>query len=137
MPFVADSHESCCWPQLILRGKEQEALQLSSQNPSHCSELRFPKARSSLCSGDPNAREIRLYSRIKLEPKLCAPATYSKLLEAQQGSSCWARRIAIPSVAVATHRNDVGWGSSYLEWKNRTLFSFYESRMSCQHVPCA
>lgn len=35
--FVADSHESCCWPQL--RGEEKEDLQLGLQNRSYCHSL--------------------------------------------------------------------------------------------------
>lgn len=73
----------------------------SSAQPTELVPLLCPGPRRRLCSDDPNARtcssEIRYYSRVKWESNLHAPGTCSKLSEAQQGPSCWPRRIVIPN----------------------------------------
>lgn len=72
----------------------------SSAQPTELVPLLCPGPRSRLCSDGPNAgtcsSKIRYYSRVKWESNLCVPGTCSKLLEAQQGPSCWPRRIVIP-----------------------------------------
>lgn len=113
----------------------------SSAQPTEHVPLPFPRPRSRLCSDDPSARTCSrgtsLYRRsnqglssVYLEHALNCWKPNKDHLAGQAG-------LPSPSSGVATHRNDVKWGSSYPEQKNITFLCFHESRIPYHNVPYA
>lgn len=130
---MADSHESCCWPQLSLRGEEKEDLQLNPQNRSHC---------YSLGPGAEFAQMVPIPGHIaEKEASTLGSNQGLRSVHLEHAQNCWkpnkeylAGQERMPSLSsgVATHRNGVG---CYPEWKNIAFLSFHENRISYHQVP--